>query len=119
MKHRDLAARWRVARFVLLISGVVLAAAAGFTALPADVAAWVTPTLAFLAAAVTGLNTALHPSQNAADHCKAAADWDVLAADCRIFSAMLRGFSREDAKKEFESLEKRYCVLAGTVPGGD
>ena len=114
--ERKLAGQWRVARLVLLISGVLLAAAAGVTALPADVASWVTPTLAFLAAAVTGLNTGLHPSQGAADHCKAAAAWEVLAADCRVFSAMLPSFSSEEAKKEFESLKERYAALTGTVP---
>jgi hypothetical protein len=84
------------------------------TALPADVAAWVTPSLAFVAAAVSGLTTALHPSKRAADHCMAAADWDVLAADCRIFSAVVPTLGSEEAETEFKSLEARYRTLRGS-----
>src|SRR4051794_11320355 len=73
-KRRKLAAAYRAIRGTLSIAGALLAAAAGATALPADVAAWVTPTLAFLAAAVTGLTAALHPSKQAHQHCKDAAD---------------------------------------------
>lgn len=118
-KRQQLAARWRAIRYVLLISGVLLAAAAGITALPADVASWVTPTLAFLSAAVTGLSTVLHPSKTAAEHCNAAAGWQVFAADCRTFSATLPELTREDAKREFDSLQKRYLVLNGSMPGDD
>jgi hypothetical protein len=93
----------------------VLAAAAGITALPADVAAWVTPTLAFASALVTGLTAAIQPTKQADDHCRRAAAYDILVADVRMFGALAAYETRGDVEKRFKDIEERYMKLSGSV----
>jgi hypothetical protein len=72
---RTTAVRCRALAMTLGVSTTFLAAAAGITVLPEGVSRWVSAMIAFLAAVISGLSTAIAPDRKARTAVALSVDW--------------------------------------------
>ena len=117
---RKLARRYRLLNVVLTLASAMLAAAAGFTALPADIARWVTSFLAFFSALIGFVTAAFSPLRAGRRQAMLAARWNRLGDDVARLQRSLSGQNPpSDPERNFERLLERRDRLEHDAAVGD